>query len=217
MTTTYVLAAIDMSGSMYSVTSDTVGGVNRYLTALANEQDANPDRQFRVTMLVFNDGYRVMCRNATPHTAPLLNEENYSAGGNTALLDAVGYLLFDAMPDIAEGDRALLFVATDGQENSSSRFTNEELTAEIDRRVKQGTLAVYYIGRGHQEWHERQARKMSGHTQTVNTGLSGANTRAAYDAMSVSTVEYSKGASAQTVGDMLRSAPGLGNDSADES
>lgn len=113
---TDITVVLDRSGSMSSIRADTVGGFNSFL---AEQQAAGADA--RITLAQFDHEYLVVL-DAVPidHAQPL-TEATYVPRGWTALLDAIDRAITDASKRLQAGDRAILVIMTDGQENRSRR------------------------------------------------------------------------------------------------
>jgi Mg-chelatase subunit ChlD len=120
---------IDKSGSMSSLTSDTVGGFNEYLT---DRQTETPDALMSVTLFDTElDRLHVATRVSE---IPKLTVERYRQGGmgNTALNDAIGATITAIEGGrFAEERKVLVVVMTDGQENASKEWTSRAKLAKL--------------------------------------------------------------------------------------
>lgn len=128
---TSINIVLDMSGSMESLTSDTIGGVNNFL----KEQAALPG-DATVTLCIFNTNSKFVHENVPLASVPMLTTTSYRPSGGTALLDAMGLTIDKvgkSLADMKEEDRpekVIFLVITDGEENSS------HLTEEVDVPTK---------------------------------------------------------------------------------
>jgi hypothetical protein len=89
---------------------------------------------------------------------PRLDASNYRPGGNTALYDALGVSLDELTSAIRQEDhpygteRALVIVMTDGLENSSHRFSKEQVSDGIKSREAAGNWTFVYLGADQDAW-----------------------------------------------------------------
>lgn len=188
--TTHVLLVIDRSGSMHKVADDVRGGYNAYLDSLIRDLNV----QYRVTVALFSgecpEDYRLLVSGRDPAAAPRLDEHNYQPGGMTALLDAVGRTIdeFERSTDLAEGDRVLLVVQTDGRENRSREYSQGEIKSMIQKREATGIWGAIFMGAGPDTW--QQAGGM-GFSSTVSYDTEG--TRDSYAGMTRMSAAFSRG------------------------
>ena len=139
-----VAMIIDKSGSMSSLTTDTVGGFNEYL---ADRQRETPDALMSVTLF---DTERDEMHVAKPMSEiPKLTEERYRQGGMgyTALNDAIGGTIaaIDA-GDYARGRKVLVVVMTDGRENASKEWTSRAEIAKLVKRKEDAGWKFVFFG-----------------------------------------------------------------------
>ncbi len=153
-TPVHVLFVIDSSGSMEPKATDVRGGFNSYVSNLREDTQS----EYRLTAVTFDTQVTTLFTDVPLTQVPLLNESNYRTGGNTALYDALGVSLAELTgairrEDNAYGsDRALVIVMTDGEENSSHRFTKEQVATEIKLREAAGNWTFVYLGADQDAW-----------------------------------------------------------------
>lgn len=129
---TELVCIIDRSGSMMSLRSDAVGGMNSFLT----EQKAIPG-EAAVTMIFFNHEYHVVHAGKPLQDVPLVKEAEYVPQGTTALLDAVGRTIDDVgnrlatTPEDQRPEKVLVAIFTDGLENASKDYTRSRVAEMI--------------------------------------------------------------------------------------
>ena len=138
---THIVLIVDKSGSMSNVTDDTIGGFNTYLKGLKGTP--------RVNAMLFDTSFRVLFQNKTPKQATRLNKDNYAPSGGTALLDAVGKTLTEL--EFPKNDTVLCVIQTDGQENSSTEFTSDQVKSLVKERESEG-WGFLYLGADHSAW-----------------------------------------------------------------
>ncbi len=187
---THVLLVVDMSGSMNGLAEDVRGGFNTYVADLAKD-----DGRYRITATLFDTRFVPLCVAAKLKNVPPLTEQNYRPTGMTALLDAVGKTVtdFEASTTLADGERVLCVVQTDGHENSSKEFTAARIAEMIREREAAGRWTFIYLGAGQDAWGQGQAL---GFVHTVNTDNSAAGTRSTYSGITRASKAYAAGADA---------------------
>lgn len=111
---------LDMSGSMYDLTEDTIGGFNS-LIKKEKEADANT----RVTLVLFNTEFKVIHNRKAIGEVEELTSDVYCAYGCTALLDAVGNTI-NSLNRKTSG-KVLFVISTDGLENASREFSRNNI------------------------------------------------------------------------------------------
>ena len=142
---TELVFILDRSGSMSGLESDTIGGFN---AMIKKQQSENDDAAFVSTILFNHESEILHDRVALEKISPL-TEKDYQVGGSTALLDAVG----DAIKHIKnihkyarEEDRpqkTIFIITTDGEENSSERFSYKEIKKLIERQKEIGWEFIF--------------------------------------------------------------------------
>lgn len=121
---TELVFILDCSGSMFGLEEDTVGGFN---AMLAQQRDGEGGAL--VSTVLFSTRSEVIHDRVDIQKVAPMTREQYTVGGSTALLDAIG----DAIHHIGnvhkyarEEDRpghTLFVIMTDGMENASRRYT----------------------------------------------------------------------------------------------
>lgn len=125
---TDVTIILDRSGSMESIASDVVGGFNRFLADQRAQAGA-----CRLTLVQFDNEYEVVYAGRPIGEAPLLTADTFQPRGSTALLDAIGRTIeatgarLRELPEGERPDRVLVVIITDGEENSSTTHTREQV------------------------------------------------------------------------------------------
>lgn len=186
---------------MHSVAQDVRGGFNAYLNTL--EADGG---NYRITVTLFDTHYVAHCVDAPVTAVPRFDERNYVPGGMTALLDAVGKTIaeFDAKhPTLPEGDRVLMVIQTDGEENSSREHTLEQNRKTIADKEATGLWGFLFMGAGADSWKGGHSLGLAG--TTISTQHTARGTASSYHAAAAATVAYSGGADQGETFTVLRS------------
>lgn len=118
-----VVFLLDMSGSMQGMEEDTIGGYNGYL-------DNMKDSDAKVTTVLFNGSHEMITNGKCIKNVKKLSRKQYIPGGSTALLDAIGDTI--KYMDEKRSDKVLFIITTDGEENSSRRYTKEDIKRLIN-------------------------------------------------------------------------------------
>ena len=154
VTPVHVLFVIDSSGSMGPKADDVRGGFNSYVDQLREEKAGD----YRLTAVTFDTQVATLFTDVRLTEVPTLDTSNYRTGGNTALYDALGVSLAEQTSAIRKEDapygteRVLVIVMTDGNENSSRRFSKEQVTGEIQQREAAGNWTFVYLGADQDAW-----------------------------------------------------------------
>lgn len=121
---------LDKSGSMDSVLDDTIGGFNSFV----REQVPLGGT---LTLYTFSDTCTCVYRDLPIEDVKPLTRDTYVPGGSTALYDSMGIILKDY-----QNREGMLVVLTDGQENSSRKFTKNH----VKDLIEMSKLNVMYVG-----------------------------------------------------------------------
>ena len=143
---TEMVFIIDKSGSMEGLEKDTIGGFNSML----KEQQA-VEGEAIVTTVLFDNRYELLHDRIDIRAVSPLTEKNYTVGGNTALLDALGKTIRkirEVQEHTAEDYRAekvLFTIITDGEENASREYSAERIKTRIEhQKQKYGWEFVFF-------------------------------------------------------------------------
>lgn len=186
----YVLIVLDSSGSMGSIKRETIKGFNENLETIRVETE---NMETKISLVTFNDPENIqeVIWLEDVHTVEPLTEKSYKPDNMTALYDAVGYTVekFQDEVELSSNDGVLLVIVTDGQENSSRKFTQERMKkmlggleehpnwtitfigANQDVMLNTGAMGIDY-GTGNSLAFAASSRGMVNMTKTTNTGYS---------------------------------------------
>ena len=153
-TPVHVLFVIDSSGSMEPKAADVPGGFNGYVSTLREDTQS----AYRLTAVTFDTQVATLFTDLPLAEVPPLDASNYRPGGNTALYDALGVSVDELTSALRQDDhvygvdRVLVIVMTDGMENSSHRFTKQQVSDGITRREAAGNWTFVYLGADQDAW-----------------------------------------------------------------
>ena len=143
---TELVFIVDRSGSMAGLEKDTIGGFNAML-----KEQAELEGEARVTTVLFDNQYRLLHDRIDIRAVAPLTEKDYRVGGGTALLDAIGRTIKKiraVQKQTAEEYRAekvLFVIITDGEENSSRKYSAEQIKEHIEhQKEKYGWEFVFF-------------------------------------------------------------------------
>jgi len=136
---TEVVFILDASGSMESLTADTIGGFNSML-----KEQKEKDGTVLVSTVTFNSTSHVVHDRVNINDVPLMTENEYRARGNTALIDALGDAIhhienihkYIRKEDVPEN--TLFIITTDGMENSSHKYTSADVKKKVEEKKQTG-------------------------------------------------------------------------------
>ena len=126
------LIIIDESGSMQSIKTAAIDSVNETIQTIRSAQKKHEEQEHYVSLVTFNDDVKTIYECVPVKEVEELTAETYQPKCCTALYDAMGMSLNDLRPKVAESDRVLVTVITDGEENSSKEFTGKAIKAVGD-------------------------------------------------------------------------------------
>ena len=144
---TELVFILDKSGSMSGLEKDTIGGYNSMLT---KQQAVEGD--CRITTVLFNHNYELLHDRIDIRAVGSITLEEYKVGGSTALLDAIGKTIqkiSNVQKHTAENycaKKVMFVIITDGEENSSRRYSIGKIKAEIERQKTKYGWEFLFLG-----------------------------------------------------------------------
>ena len=144
---TELVFILDKSGSMAGLESDTVGGFNAMI-----EKQKKLDGKCYVSTVLFSDDSRVIHDRADIGTIAPMTERDYSVGGCTALIDALGGAIHHiamvhryARPeDVPE--HTIFVITTEGMENASRKYSAEKVRSMIRKEQEKYGWEFLFLG-----------------------------------------------------------------------
>lgn len=192
---TELVFILDKSGSMAGLESDTVGGFN----AMIEKQRTQDGECFVSTVLFANESEVIHDRVALDKVRKL-TESDYTVGGCTALIDAIGGAIhhignvhkYARKEDVPE--HTMFVITTDGYENASHRYSSDKVKQMIERQKNKYGWEFLFIG-ANIDAVETAANIGIDSSRAVNYKADEMGTRVVYDAV------------AQAVGQLRASRP----------
>ena len=142
------LIILDESGSMLSIKNEAINNVNESLQTILKAQKENPDQEHYVTFVSFNNRHKTIWDRIPATEAKTITENDYNPSCSTALYDAMGFSLNELRPNVANNDRVLVTIVTDGMENASREYNGNAIKILVDELKAKGWVFAY-MGANH--------------------------------------------------------------------
>lgn len=145
MKSTEIVFLIDKSGSMSRLTNDTIEGFNGFV------ESQKDDTKTTLTTVLFDTSWRVLHDGVDVYEVPPMTTKDYIAGGGTAMLDAIGETINrvqDRHDELGKEkpDNVLFVITTDGEENSSRKFTKPQIEKMIKHQTNGHGWEFIFLG-----------------------------------------------------------------------
>jgi len=134
----HIIFVLDESSSMSSCWDQTISGYNEYLKAQKEDAEKTGIKTL-VSLYKFNghDVRAIFDRQDVGEVQPL-DKNSYHPSGGTNLLDAMGGVMMKInllLADKKKADResVIITVLTDGEENQSRTFRNDDIKAMVEK------------------------------------------------------------------------------------
>jgi uncharacterized protein YegL len=144
---TETIFILDRSGSMGSLTDDTIGGYNSML-----EQQKNDPGETNITTVLFNSNYQILHNCVDVNKVEPMTRLDYMACGTTALLDAVGMTIdlvgqrLANTPEDERPEKVIFVITTDGKENASREYTKTMVKEKIEHQQNVYNWTFMFLG-----------------------------------------------------------------------
>lgn len=142
-----IIAVLDRSGSMYSITDDVIGGFNRFI-----EDQKQISKETLVTLILSDDEYIIVYAKCPISDVPLLTPAVYVPRGWTALLDAIGHTIdtigerLSTTPEPERPEKIIIVTMTDGLENSSRDYIRSQVFEKIKEQREVYSWEFLFLG-----------------------------------------------------------------------
>ena len=148
MPTQIVVLAVDRSGSMSGKETDTVGGINACMSEL--KKSKGEDDTIKVSLTLFDHEQIQHWNQVNLDDVPEFTQNEFIPRGQTALLDTMGdslnYYKQMKLENPEAFDTCIIYVATDGLENCSSKYTQTTIKSLIEEVERDHNITVMYLG-----------------------------------------------------------------------
>ena len=144
---TELVFILDKSGSMHGLEPDTIGGFNSMI-----EKQKREEGTAVVSTILFSDESSVIHDRVSLDEIKPLTEKEYSVGGCTALIDAIGGAIhhignihkYARNEDVPE--HTMFVITTDGMENASRRYSSDKVKQMIERQKEKYGWEFLFLG-----------------------------------------------------------------------
>ena len=138
---------LDESGSMSGMEADTIGGFNSMI-----QKQRRAEGTAYVSTVAFANESRVIHDRVRLDQVEPLTRQDYTPGGCTALLDALGGAIhhignvhkYARAEDVPE--HSIVVITTDGMENASRRYTRAEVRHMVERQKARYGWEFLFLG-----------------------------------------------------------------------
>ena len=137
------LVIIDESGSMQSIKKEAIGSVNETVQTIRSAQKKHEEQEHYVSLVTFNDDVKTVYECVPVDEVKELTAETYQPDCCTALYDAMGISLNALRKKVAEDDKVLVTVVTDGYENASKEYNGKAIKALVNELKAKGWVFAY--------------------------------------------------------------------------
>lgn len=137
---------LDKSGSMASLEQDTIGGFNAMI-----EKQKKLDGECLVSCVLFDNGQKVIYDRVPISEVRPMTEEDYTAGGCTALVDALGKsvkYIGNIHKHLREEDvpeHTVFVITTDGMENASRIYSSDKVKKMVSKKTEKNGWEFLYL------------------------------------------------------------------------
>lgn len=144
---TEIVFILDRSGSMGGLEADTIGGYNSLI-----ERQKKEEGEVYVSTVLFDDACEVLHDRVPLENIKTMTDREYYVRGCTALLDAIGgaiHHIGNVHKYAREEDRpekTLFIITTDGQENSSKRYSYDKVKHMVERQKEKFGWEFLFLG-----------------------------------------------------------------------
>lgn len=144
---TLVNFILDKSGSMSSIVDSTISAFNEYISSL--KKDGN---KYRFSLVLFDTEFTDAYTNVPLADVKNLDKTSYIPDGCTALYDAVCVTIDQVNKTLKSNQKVLTVIMTDGEENSSKEYTQDQLKQKIQDCEKTGNWSFVFLGANQNSW-----------------------------------------------------------------
>ena len=134
---------IDESGSMQSIKKEAIDSVNETIQTIRSAQKKHEEQEHFVSLVTFNDDVKTVHDCVPVSEVTELTSETYQPACCTALYDAMGLSVNALRKKVADVDKVLVTVVTDGYENASKEYSGKAIKALVDELKAKGWVFAY--------------------------------------------------------------------------
>lgn len=138
------LLILDESGSMCSIEKQAIDGVNETLQSVRAAQKKYEDQEHYVSFVTFNSSsIKTVLDRVEATKVEDITPAQYNPSCSTPLYDAIGKSVMELKKSVAENDKVLVTIITDGYENSSREYSQSSVKALTEKLGQRGWTFAY--------------------------------------------------------------------------
>lgn len=138
------LLILDESGSMCSIEKQAIDGVNETLQSVRAAQKKYEDQEHYVSFVTFNsDSIKTVLDRVEATKVEDITPAQYNPSCGTPLYDAIGKSVMELKKSVAENDKVLVTIITDGYENASREYSQSSVKALTEKLGQRGWTFAY--------------------------------------------------------------------------
>lgn len=138
------LIILDESGSMYSIKNLAVTGVNETVQTIKSAQEQYEDQEHLVSLVTFNSkSVKTIWDRQSADSVNEIGDNDYRPDCGTPLYDAMGSALNKLRGYVADNDKVLVTIITDGYENASVEYSGKAIKALVEELKAKGWVFTY--------------------------------------------------------------------------
>lgn len=138
------LLILDESGSMCSIEKQAIDGVNETLQSVRAAQKKYEDQEYYVSFVTFNSSsIKTVLDRVEATKVEDITPAQYNPSCSTPLYDAIGKSVMELKKSVAENDKVLVTIITDGYENASREYSQSSVKALTEKLGQRGWTFAY--------------------------------------------------------------------------
>ncbi len=138
------LLILDESGSMCSIEKQAIDGVNETLQSVRAAQKKYEDQEHYVSFVTFNSSsIKTVLDRVEATKVEDITPAQYNPSCSTPLYDAIGKSVMELKKSVAENDKVLVTIITDGYENASREYSQSSVKALTEKLGQRGWTFAY--------------------------------------------------------------------------
>jgi hypothetical protein len=187
---TYIYCILDKSGSMERILDDSIGGFNNFLTG-QKEVPSECDMSIRL----FDNTTEELVKHKNLQEVEPLTRQTYRIGGSTALYDAIGLSIDElgeylaSLDESERPEKVLIVILTDGQENSSRKYTYSQIREMINHQTEVYNWDFIFLAANQDALVVAETLSIS-RGNALNFEANSMGTTSLYDSLSMTTANY---------------------------
>ena len=138
------LLILDESGSMCSIEKQAIDSVNETLQSVRAAQKKYEDQEHYVSFVTFNsNSIKAVLDRVEATKVEDITPAQYNPSCGTPLYDAIGKSVMELKKSVAENDKVLVTIITDGYENASREYSQSSVKALTEKLGQRGWTFAY--------------------------------------------------------------------------